>query len=149
MSDKEAEEGAVPSNQESSNTKQYGLFGSTGVQLTTEELASPTTIKFLRHINSNQEIEINKLRPYEDDFYDKRQECEVIKKEKELLEKELKSKKEMENLQKVMISFGSILLGTLKFLEGQSIYIFIIVTLLSVMLIVGGMFPVLRIGSSK
>jgi len=68
-------------------TKQQGLFGSSGIQLNEEELASSATIKFLRHLNSSQENEIQKLRSYEGQYYDKRQECEVLKKEKGLVSK--------------------------------------------------------------
>jgi hypothetical protein len=149
MSDKETEDGAIGRPQEAAGLKQHGLFGSAGIQLTDDELSSPATTKFLRHLNSNQESEIGKLRSYENQYYDKRQECEVIKKEKEILENELASKKEMENLQKVMISLGSIMLGSLKFLEGQALYLIIIISLISVILIIGGMFPVLRLGASK
>lgn len=149
MSDKETEDGAIGSPQDLVGVKQHGLFGAAGIQLTDGELSSPATTKFLRHINSNQEAEINKLRSYESQYYDKRQECEITKKEKELLEKDLKSKKEMENLQKVMITFGSILLGSIKFLENQSVYVIIIITMISIMLLIGGMFPILRIGAAK
>ena len=147
MSDKETEEGAVPG--EVSTGKQHGLFGTSGIQLTDSELASPVTTKFLRHLNTNQESELSKLRSYEAQYYDKRQECEVFKKEKEILEKELKSKKEMENLQKVMISMGSLILGILKLLEGQPWFVITALTIISILLIVGGMFPVLRIGAAK
>ena len=149
MSDKETEDGAVVSPQNVADVKQHGLFGATGIQLTDSELSSPATTKFLRHINSNQEAEISKLRSYENQYYDKRQECEVLKKEKEILDKELKSKKEIENLQKVMITFGGIMLGSIKFLDNQSIYVLIVISIISIMLIVGGMFPVLRIGAAK
>lgn len=45
--------------------KQQGLFGSLGVQLDDEEKSHPVVIKFLRHINGNQESEISKLRSFE------------------------------------------------------------------------------------
>ena len=149
MSDKETEEGAVPSGIDTSAGKQHGLFGTSGIELTEVELASPVTTKFLRHLNSTQESDLSKLRSYESQYYDKRQECEVVKKEKELLEKELRSKKDMENLQKVMITVGSIILGMLKLLEGQPWFVVVVLTIISVLLIVGGMFPVLRIGAVK
>jgi hypothetical protein len=119
MSDKETEDGALPDALNNDTGKQHGLFGTSGIQLTELELSSSSTTKFLRHLNTVQEGELSKFRSYESQYYDKRQECEVVKKEKELLEKELKAKKEMENLQKVMISVGSLILGMLKLLEGQ------------------------------
>jgi hypothetical protein len=133
----------------SSNQKQQGLFGSGGIQLTDEEASSPVTTKFLRYLNATQEATINTLRSFESQYYDKRQECEVIKKEKEIIERELKAKKDTENLQKVMISVGSIILGSLKFVEGQPWYLIAVLGLLSVLLIIGGMFPILRIGAAK
>ncbi len=149
MADKEEEEGAVASPVASPSQKQQGLFGSTGIQLTDEELSSPVTTKFLRHLNSSQDAEINTLRSYESQYYEKRQECEVIKKEKEIVEKELKLKKDAENLQKVMITVGGIILGSLKFIEGQPWYFIALLGLLSAMLIIGGMFPILKIGAAK
>lgn len=130
-------------------TKQHGLFGSSGIQLNEDELASSATIKFLRHLNSSQENEIQKLRSFEGQYYDKRQECEVLKKEKEGVEKELASKKTSENLQKVMISAGGIILGAMKFFESAPWFIILIMAIISTLLIIGGMFPVLRIGASK
>lgn len=148
MSDKETEDGASISPNSPTN-KQSGLFGAAGIELSETELASSATTKFLRHLNATQESDIGKLRSYETQYYDKRQECEVVKKEKEILERELRSKKEMENLQKVMISVGGVILGTLKLLEGQPWYVVAVLAILSVMLIVGGMFPILRIGAAK
>jgi hypothetical protein len=149
MEDKETEEGSVATSASISSAKQTGLFGSSGIELTDDELCSPATVKFLRHISSSQETEINKLGSYQTQYYDKRQECEVIKKEKEILEKELSSKKNIEILQKVMISVGSIMIGSLKILEGQPWYCIGLLALLGSMLILGGMFPVLRIGGTK
>ena len=142
--DKESEEGAKEIPQEASPpaAKQAGLFGSSGVQLTDEELSSPVTIKFLRHLNGVQEADLQKLKSYESQFFDKRQECEVLK-------KDLSSKKDIENIQKVMISIGSIMLGSLKFISESSWYVPFVMALLAVLLIVGGLFPVLRIGASK
>jgi hypothetical protein len=149
MSDKETEEGALVAPVDSSSNKQHGLFGAAGIELSELELSSSATTKFLRHLNTIQESEIGKLRSYETQYYDKRQECEVVKMEKAILERELKSKKEMENLQKVMISVGGIILGTLKLLEGQPGYVVAVLAVLSVLLIAGGMFPILRIGAAK
>ena len=149
MADKEEEEGAVDSTVSSSSQKQLGLFGSGGIQLTDEEASSPVTTKFLRHLNTTHETTINALRSYETQYYDKRQECEVIKKEKEILERELKLKKDTENLQKVMITVGGIILGTLKFVEGQPWYLIATLATLSTLLIIGGMFPILKIGAAK
>ncbi|PRG08683.1 hypothetical protein C6Q14_07300 [Burkholderia ambifaria] len=148
MADKESEEGAVGS-ADFSGAKQQGLFGSSGIELTEEELSSSATQKFLRHINAQQDDELAKLRSFHTQYYDKRQEFEVLKREKENLENELSKKKEMENLQKVMITFGSLLLGSLKLMEQQPWYFLVVVAGVAVMLIIGGMFPVLRIGSSK
>ncbi|MBU9628779.1 hypothetical protein KTE60_05715 [Burkholderia multivorans] len=148
MADKESEEGAVES-ANFSGAKQQGLFGSSGIELTEEEISSSVTHKFLRHINSQQEDELVKLRSFQTLYYDKRQDFEVLKKEKENIENELKQKKQMENLQKVMITFGSLLLGSLKLMEQQPWYFLFLVGGLAAMLIIGGMFPVLRIGSSK
>lgn len=130
-------------------TKQQGLFGSSGIQLTEDELASTVTIKFLRHLNSSQENEIQKLRSFEGQYYDKRQECEVLIKEKEGVEKELAAKKTSENLQKVMISAGGIMLGALKLFEKAPLHVVLLMAIISTLLIIGGMFPVLRIGASK
>ncbi len=149
MADKEEEEGAVVSSIASPGQKQQGLFGSAGIQLTDEELSSPVTTKFLRHLNSAQDAQINTLRSYETQYYEKRQECEVIKKEKEIIGKELTLKKDSENLQKVMISVGSIILGALKFVEGQPWYLMALLGLISTLLIIGGMFPILKIGATK
>lgn len=149
MADKEEEEGAVVSPIPSTGQKQQGIFGSAGIQLTDDELNSPVTTKFLRHLNSTQEAQINALRSYETQYYEKRQECEVIKKEKEILGKELALKKDSENLQKVMISVGSIMLGALKFVKGQPWYLIALLGVFSVLLIIGGMFPILKIGGSK
>jgi len=149
MTDKEIDEGAVANTADYPSAKQHGLFGSAGIQLSSEELTSSATTKFLRHLNSVQEIDINKLRSFESQYYDKRQECEVLKKEKEGIEKELQSKKELENIQKVMITVGGLILGALKFIEGQPWYLLALLALTSVVLIIGGMFPVLRIGASK
>lgn len=48
-----------------------------------------------------------------------------------------------------MITFGGIMLGSIKFLDNQSIYVLIVISIVSIMLIVGGMLPALRIGASK
>lgn len=149
MPDKESEDGAAALTGADGGIKQHGLFGSAGLELTEPELVSPATTKFLRHLNTSQELEISKLRSYETQYYDKRQECEVLRKEKELIEKDLKSKKELENLQKVMITVGGIILGMLKLLEGQAWYISVVLATLAILLIVGGMFPVLKIGAAK
>lgn len=149
MADKETEDATVESQVDTTSAKQHGLFGSTGIQLTDNELSSPSTTKFLRHLNTIQENEIHQLRSFQSQYYEKRQDCEVIKKETEALEKELESKKNLENTQKVMITMGSLLLGSLKLLESQPWYVLFILSLISVILIIGGMFPVLRIGASK
>lgn len=149
MADKEEEEGAVVSHLALTGQKQQGIFGSAGIQLTDDELNSSVTTKFLRHINATQEAQINALRSYETQYYEKRQECEVIKKEKEIIGKELTLKKDSENLQKVMIAVGSIILGALKFVEGQPWYLIVLLGVVSVLLIIGGMFPILKIGASK
>jgi len=62
MADKESEEGSVGVQADILTAKQHGLFGSTGIQLTETEYESVVTTKFLRHMNSIQEIELNKLR---------------------------------------------------------------------------------------
>lgn len=59
MSNKETEDGAVVSPQNVADVKQQVMVP--GIQLTDSELSSPATTKFLRHINSNQEVEISKL----------------------------------------------------------------------------------------
>lgn len=148
MADKESEEGAIES-ANFSGAKQQGLFGSSGIELTEEELCSSATHKFLRHINSQQEEQLTNLGSFQTQYYDKRQDFEVLKKEMDSLKNELKNKKEMENLQKVMITFGSLLLGSLKLMEQQPWYFLFVVAGVAVMLIIGGMFPVLRIGSTK
>jgi len=48
-----------------------------------------------------------------------------------------------------MITVGGLILGALKFIEGQPWYLLALLALTSVVLIIGGMFPVLRIGASK
>ncbi|MGV7197659.1 hypothetical protein [Xanthomonas axonopodis] len=132
-----------------SATKQQGLFGSSGIQLTDEESSSPAAIKFLRHINVNQEIEVTELRSFKDQFYEKRQECEVLKSERNAVQKELEKKKEMENVQKAMITCGSLLLGAMKLLDSASWYALTLLCIIASLLIVGGIFPVFRIGPSK
>ncbi len=143
--DSEDNEQALPAD----TKKHLGLFGATGIQLNDEELRSSATTKFLRHLISQQENEIQKLKSYEAQYYDKRQECEVLKKEKSGIEKELEAKKTAENLQKVMITSGSVVLGAMKFFEDAAWYVLLLMAIVSVLLIVGGMFPVLRIGASK
>jgi hypothetical protein len=133
----------------SESTKHQGLFGSAGIQLSPDEFQSGVTTKFLRHMNGTQELDIQRLRSFESRFYDKRQECEVLKKETELLQKEIASKKTLENVQKVMIASGSLLLGTLKLLSNVEWYVFVAVTIIAIYLILGGMFPALRIGAAK
>lgn len=151
MADKDSEDGGGLAESEIpiSDKKQHGLFGSSGIQLTEDELSSSATTKFLRHMNSSQESEIQKLRSFESQFFDKRQECEVLKKEKEGTQKELDAKKTIENAQKVMITVGSLILGSLKLLEDAHWYIQFLLGLVAVCLIIAGMFPVLRIGGQK
>lgn len=151
MADKDSEDGGglVESEIAVSDKKQHGLFGSSGIQLTEDELSSSATTKFLRHMNSTQENEIQKLRSFESQFFDKRQECEVLKKEKDGIQKELDAKKTLENAQKVMITVGSLVLGSLKLLESADWYIQFVLGLVAAFLILAGMFPVLRIGGPK
>lgn len=129
--------------------KHQGLFGSSGIQLDDDEKNHPVVIKFLRNINANQESEIIKLRSFEAQFYDKRQECEILKKEKDILQKDLDSKKQIETLQKLMIAVGSMILGVLKFMENVGFYPLIILTCVAVVLVLAGLFPVLQVGRSK
>lgn len=129
--------------------KQQGLFGSSGIELTEEELNSPAAVKFLRHINVQQENEVIKLRSFEQQFYEKRQECEVIKSERSALQKELEKKKDMENVQKVMITCGTLLIGAMKLLDNASWFVLTLLGIIAFVLIVGGMFPILRVGASK
>lgn len=149
MADKESEDGSVSINATEPSLKQQGLFGSSGIQLTQEEQQSSATSKFLRHLNSKQEDELVALRTYQNQYYDKRQDYEVLKKEKEGIERELTLKKTNENLQKVMISCGSLLLGSMKLLVGWPWYVLFILAIISTVLILGGMFPALRIGAAK
>lgn len=151
MADKDSEDGGGLPESEIPVTekKQHGLFGASGIQLTEEELSSTATTKFLRHMNSSQENDIQKLRSFESQFFDKRQECEVLKKEKEGIQRELDAKKTLENAQKAMITVGSLILGSLKLLESAEWYIQFLLGLVAAFLILAGMFPVLRIGGSK
>jgi hypothetical protein len=129
--------------------KQQGLFGSSGIELTEEELNSPAAVKFLRHINVQQENEVIKLRSFEQQFYDKRQECEIVRSELNSALKELEKKKDMENLQKAMIIAGTLLIGSLKVMNDASWYVIAVLIVIATLLIIGGMFPVLKIGASK
>lgn len=147
--DTEDESGLGESTMPQSSTKQQGLFGSTGLQLTETELNSSATTKFLRHLNGDQENEIQKLKSFEGQFFDKRQECEVLKKEKEGLQKEIDQNKNLENAQKVMIASGTIVLGSMKVFENAQWYVLLVLGIVATVLIIGGMFPVLRIGASK
>lgn len=151
MTDKDTEDGnefSTPTTSHAS-VKQQGLFGSTGIELTEAELSHSATTKFLRHLNGSQENEIQKLKSFEAQFFDKRQECEVLKKEKEGLQREIDQKKGLENAQKVMISCGTIVLGSMKVFENAQWYVLLVLGIVAAVLIVGGMFPVLRIGASK
>jgi hypothetical protein len=129
--------------------KQPGLFGSSGIELHEDELASPATTKFLRHLNSKQEADIDKLKSFEGQFYDKRQECEILKEKKASVERELRQRKELENVQKVMIALGSILLGSLKLIADSNWYIVSTVAVVGVVLVVSGLFPFLQVWSKK
>ncbi len=129
--------------------KHQGLFGSAGIQLDDDEKNHPVVIKFLRNINGNQESEIMKLRSFEAQFYDKRQECEVLKKEKEIIQKELDSKKQIETVQKLMIAVGGMILGLLKFMQNIDFYPIIILACIAAILILAGLFPVMQVGRSK
>jgi len=147
---KEDEEGAkeIPEAQISTG-KQQGLFGSSGIELSEKELKSSATVKFLRHINSDNASELTKLKSFEGQFYDKRQEAEVLKKEIDSLEKQVDAKKEKENIQKAMIICGSLLLGSMKLISSAEWYVLTLLAVISVVLIVGGMFPFFKIGGSK
>jgi hypothetical protein len=151
MLDKETEEGASSvSSKEDQGSKQAGLFGSAGIELSKDEQAQPVTVKFLRYINDSLDQEVSKFRSFESQFYDKRQECEVLKKDCVNLQNELNRKKEMENLQKVMITTGSLLLGSLlKLVENQPSYALIAIAVAGIALIICGVFPVFQFGGKK
>ncbi|MBU2765569.1 hypothetical protein HAP94_05015 [Acidithiobacillus ferrivorans] len=149
IGEKEDEEGSedVPSGEYVG--KKEGLFGSAGIKLSSEEMSSSATVKFLRHINDNQESEISSLNAFMMQYYDKRQECEVLKKEKEAIENSLNLKKDLENVQKLMISIGSIVLGSLRFLKVNNYYFLGTLVLASIVLILAGLFPSLLIWKKK
>jgi hypothetical protein len=146
MNDDDTEDGALPS-QSQESSKQIGIFGSTGIQLSDAELYSPITVKFLREKINNNENEIRRLVAFESQFYNKREECEVLKGKNSNLENQISSKKEMENIQKAMITMGGLILGALKMFDQAPWFAALLLGLTGGSLIICGIFPVFQFGS--
>jgi len=143
MSDKESEDaGSAHEKPEAvAPTKQAGLFGGSGVQLTAEEESSSAAIKFLRYMLSQAEDKVRRLESFESLYFEKRQDCEVLKERSANTNEQLKTKKAFEGAQKLMIAVGSLIIGFLKTSSAQWGLAQTILLVAAFLLILGGAFP--------